>query len=230
MKYKLLIFDLDNTIFNYDKAENFALDKTLKTFGCPVTEGMKISYRDINEQTWKRFERGEITSEDLRVMRFSRFAEVHGLEWDAGEVSRKYLENLGLGGFLIDGAEKLLFELQKDFHLASVTNGISDVQRARLKNSTLKGMFKPLIISDEVGAAKPDPRIFEILMEEAGDYRKEEILMIGDSLTSDIAGAAAAGIPNCWYNPDGLPADDKIIPDFEIKSLEEVKSVVYGRA
>ena len=168
MIYKLLIFDLDNTVFDYNKAENFALDKTLREYGCTVTDALKESYRVINEQTWKRFEKGEISSNQLRTQRFEKFAEAHGFSWDSSEVSTEYLKNLGLGGFLIDGAEALLFELKNHFRLASVTNGISDVQRARLKNSTLDGIFNPLVISDEVGVAKPDPRIFDILLEKSG--------------------------------------------------------------
>ena len=227
MRYKLLIFDLDNTIFDYNQAENFALEETLEHFNCPVTDELKTSYREINEQIWQRLEKGEITSLQLRTMRFERFGKVHGFEWEADEVSSLYLKNLGRGGFLIEGAETLLFELQNDFKLASVTNGISDVQRSRLANSPFNNFFEPLIISDEVGVAKPAPGIFEILLKEAGVSDRTEVLMIGDSLTSDIAGAEAAGIASCWFNPDSLPAVEEIVPDFTIKKLSEIKNIVY---
>ena len=227
MRYQLLIFDLDNTVFDYDKAENFALDKTLRHFGCPVTAGIKESYRTINEETWQRFERGEITSVRLRTERFEKFGAYHGFVWEAEEVSSIYLENLGLGGFIFEGVESLLFELSKDFRLAALTNGISDVQRARLANSPFKNLFKPLIISDEVGIAKPDRKIFDILLEQAGINNRNSVLMTGDGLSSDIAGAIAAGIPNCWYNPGGLEAPDDIRPDFIIERLSDVKDIVY---
>ena len=226
MKYKLLIFDLDNTVFDYNRAENFALDKTLKTYGLNPSDDLRESYRIINEQTWQRLERGEITSMQLRLMRFEEFGSVHGIKWNAAEVSRIYLDNLGLGGFLIEGADTLLFELERNFRLASVTNGISDVQRARLKNSPLDGMFKPLIISDEVGVAKPDPGIFEVLLEQAGVEDRTDVLMIGDSLSSDIAGAVAAGIDCCWYNPSGITAGNDVHPDYEISVLSDVKQIV----
>ena len=228
MKYELLIFDLDNTIFDYNKAENFALEKTLKYLGCPAGEEIKESYRVINEETWQRYESGEITSLQLRTQRFERFGEHHGFNWDAAEVSKLYLENLGRGGFLLDGVEPLLRSLSADFPLAALTNGIADVQHARLANSTLKDLFYPVIISDEVGVAKPDPAIFEILLEKADIKDRESVLMIGDSLTSDIAGSIAAGIACCWYNPNGsvLPTDVK--PDFIVKSLSDVKDIVYG--
>ncbi len=227
MKYRLLIFDLDNTIFDYNRAENFALGKTLSAFGCDPTEDLKASYREINEQTWQRLEKGEITSEELRTIRFEKFAEAHSLDWDAQQISRIYLENLGLGGFLIEGADTLLFEIRNDFIIASVTNGISDVQRARLSNSTLNGFFNPLIISDEVGVAKPDPGIFNILLEKAGFDDRRSVLMIGDSLTSDIAGAAAAGIDSCWYNPDGISPDPEITPEYMVSELNDVKEIIY---
>lgn len=227
MRYKLLIFDLDNTVFDYNKAENFALEKTLTFFNCAATESLKESYRVINEQTWQLFEKGEITSEELRIIRFEKFAVVHGLNWNASDVSRIYLKNLGLGGFLVDGANPLLFELKDDFRLASVTNGISNVQRARLSNSPFDGLFDPLVISDEVGVAKPNPRIFEILLEQAGITDKTSVLMIGDSLSSDIAGAAAAGIDSCWFNPSGLNNNEGSAPDFIITKLSEIKDIIY---
>ena len=202
MKYKMLIFDLDNTVFDYEMSENYALDKTL---------GQK----------------GEISSEQLRTMRFEEFGRVHGIEWQPEEVSLIYLGNLGQGSFTIEGAVELLLSLKQQFRLASVTNGISDVQRARLAHSELDNFFDPLIISDEVGVAKPDPGIFRILLERAGIDDKASVLMIGDSLSSDIQGANAFGIDSCWYNPSELPAEGGISPDFIIKNLQEVKDIVF---
>ncbi len=227
MRYKLLIFDLDNTVLDYDRSEEFALDKTLTSLGFEPDEDLKESYRSINEQMWQRLEKGEITSEQLRIMRFTRFAEIHGIDWNPSKVSTIYLDNLGLGGFLVTGAESLLFELKKDFRLASITNGISDVQRNRLSNSPLEGIFEPLLISDEVGISKPDPGIFRLMMEQTGIKNPSDILMIGDSLSSDIAGASAVGIDSCWYNPSGLELQDGINPTYIISVLEEVKKIVY---
>jgi len=226
MKYKLLIFDLDNTLFDYNMAENYALDKTLSFFGMPATEEYKESYRIINERNWQKLERGEITSEQLRIIRFEEFGKTHGMVWDSAEVSRIYLEYLGQGGFIIEGSDLLLDQLKDKFRLASVTNGISDVQRARLKNSPFDGYFDPLIISDEVGVAKPDPGIFRILFEKAGIIDKESVLMIGDSLSSDMKGAQAFGIPSCWYNPNDLSSDSLISPDYTVKNLDEIRDIV----
>ncbi|MDC7227419.1 MAG: YjjG family noncanonical pyrimidine nucleotidase [Spirochaetales bacterium] len=227
MVYRLLIFDLDNTIFDYDRAENFALDKTFEQFGLQTSDEIKLSYREINEQNWKLFEKGEISSEKLRVKRFEDFGEAHGFRWNALDVSSAYLKNLGLGGFIIDGADELLLRLKADFMLAGLTNGISDVQRSRLANSPFEGIFNPIIISDEVGVAKPDPAIFALLLEKAGVSNKTEVLMIGDSLSSDIAGAIASGVPSCWYNPAGGEQPVNIKPDFIINSLSEVFEIVY---
>ena len=227
VKYKMLIFDLDNTVFDYNKAENFALDKTLKYFECPVNDDIKESYRIINELTWQRFERGEISSVELRVQRFKKFGSTMGFKWDAAEVSRVYLENLGLGGFLIDGAEELLVKLRDDFRLAALTNGISEVQRARLQNSPLDGFFEPLVISDEAGVAKPDPGIFDILFKQAGITDRSEAIMIGDSLSSDIAGSVAAGVECCWYNPRGLEVPDENGPDWVAEQLHDFINIIY---
>jgi YjjG family noncanonical pyrimidine nucleotidase len=222
----MLIFDLDNTVFDYEMAEKYALDKTLTHFNIPVSDAIMESYRNINKKTWLRLEKGEITSEQLRIMRFEEFGRVSGIDWQPAEVSRIYLGNLGQGSFTIEGAEELLISLKRVFRLASVTNGISDVQRSRLAHSGLDNFFDPLIISDEVGVAKPDPGIFRILLEKAGIDDKDSVLMIGDSLSSDIQGANAVGIDSCWYNPSGLSAEDGAIPDFIIKNLQDIKDIV----
>ncbi|HAK45667.1 MAG TPA: noncanonical pyrimidine nucleotidase, YjjG family [Spirochaeta sp.] len=227
MKYQLLIFDLDNTLFDYNKAENFALDKTLIHFGCSATAEIKESYREINEQTWQKYERGEITSEQLRFQRFESFGEAHGFDWDAFEVGSLYLKNLGLGGFILAGTEELLCRLKPDFRMAACTNGISDVQRSRLAHSPFEGFFEPLIISDEVGFAKPDPEIFRILLDKAGITDKSTVLMIGDSISSDISGAIAAGLPCCWYNPYAAEWPLVAGPDFIINELSDLESIVY---
>ncbi len=230
MKYRLLIFDLDNTIFDYNAAENNALKLTFEYFNLSVTEKLKLSYREINERFWQQLEKGEISSEQLRVFRFEKFGQVHGIEWNAAEVSRVYLGNLGRGVFLVDGAEALLSGLRDVFRIGAVTNGISDVQRSRIGYSPFADLFDPLVISDEVGAAKPDPAIFEIFLEKAGIENRSEILMIGDSLTSDIAGAAAAGIPSCWFNPAKMPLPENCTakPDFIIDKLGKVADIVFG--
>jgi YjjG family noncanonical pyrimidine nucleotidase len=226
MKYELLIFDLDNTLFDYNKAENYALDKTLNYFRITSSEFLKESYRIINERNWQKLERGEITSMQLRELRFKEFGEHHGFNWDPAEVSRIYLEYLGKGGFIIEGADVLLNELRKVYPLASVTNGISDVQRSRLKNSPFEGFFNPLIISDEVGVAKPHADIFRILFEKAGSVDKKSVLMIGDSLSSDMKGASDFGMKTCWYNPGNLSLDSTARPDFIIKNLNEIRDIV----
>ena len=226
MKYKVLIFDLDNTLLDYDRTENYALDKTLVFYGIEPSQQLKESYRTINEENWKLFEKGEISSETLRVRRFDQFGDFHGFGWNAAEVSRNYLKFLGEGGFLLDGARPLIDDLRQDFRLVSVTNGISDVQRDRLRNAGLEDVFSPLVISDEVGFAKPDERIFAFLCEKAGIEDRREALMIGDSLSSDIRGALNAGIPCCWYNPAGYELPEGFNPDFIISNLDEIRDIV----
>ena len=226
MKFKLLIFDLDNTLFDYDRAENHALGKTLSHFGMEASEELKQSYRVINERNWQKLERGEISSLELRSIRFEEFGREHGVSWDPAEVSGFYLARLGEGGFLIDGAAELVGELRAVYPLAAVTNGISDVQRSRLSHSPFSGLFEPLVISDEVGVAKPDPAIFEILLSRAGITDRTSVLMIGDSLSSDMRGAAAAGIPSCWYNPGGAAVEDGVNPEFTVKNLAEIRDIV----
>ena len=143
-------------------------------------------------------------------------------------MSRRYLEHLSRGTDLIDGAEAVLERLSARAGMVLVTNGLQDVQRSRFARSTIGGYFRDLVISEEVGAAKPDGRIFDAAFRALGNPRKEEVLMIGDSLSSDIRGGADYGIDTCWFNPEGKPREGEIEIRYEIRRLSELPPIVEG--
>jgi len=220
LKYTWLLFDADDTLFDFPKAEANALKWTLEQSGLPAKPEFFEIYARCNQRTWKEFERGEVTALELRVKRFRLFLEEAHLSCDPETISPLYLYNLGLGADLLPGAEAVVRTLKNRFRLALVTNGLKEVQRPRLEGSTLHDCFEKVFISDEMGVAKPSAAYFEAVFREIGQPSRETVLMIGDSLTSDMQGGIAYGLPTCWYNPKGKTTELPVT--YQIAHLEEL--------
>jgi len=156
----------------------------------------------------------------LRVKRFRLFLDETGLSADPEIVSPLYLRNLALGADLLDGALEVVSALKGRYHLALVTNGLADVQRPRLGNSALANYFERVFISEELGAVKPTREYFEIVFENIGQPPKNKVLIIGDSLTSDMRGGVEYGIDTCWYNPAGKTTELPVT--YQISQLPEL--------
>ncbi|MGG7078679.1 YjjG family noncanonical pyrimidine nucleotidase [Clostridium sardiniense] len=227
MKYEVLLFDIDETLFDFKKGENFAFLKCVDDFNLSEDKEACIKlYREINTLIWQEFEKGLITSKDLKVDRFRRLIKALNIERDAEEISNTYMRYLGMSTFLFDGVEELINELSKDYRLAIVTNGLKETQTNRINKSTIGKYFDAVIISDGIGIAKPDARIFEYALDRINYKDKSKVLMIGDSLTADIKGGINAEIDTCLYNPDKKVNDTDIKPTYEIHKLEDLKNIL----
>ncbi|AET61118.1 YjjG family noncanonical pyrimidine nucleotidase [Paenibacillus terrae] len=226
MKYEVILFDVDDTLFDFKKAERHALHNTFTQSGLPqgATE-YKASYDEINSVLWREAEEGHITSAELRVERFKRLFAVHELDLNPDEFSTVYLRYLGEGAFLINGAVEIC-EMLSDCRLAIITNGIKEVQTSRIQRSPLRNVFEQVIISEEVGCQKPQAAIFDYAFKKLAISDKNKVLMIGDSLTSDIQGGNNYGIDSCWFNPAGKINASEIQPTYEIKSLMELANII----
>ena len=221
--YKSIFFDADDTLFDYPWAERAALQACLAEFGIPVEPPVFISaYRRHNHDMWREFERGETDQATLRVERFRRLAsELQILELPLDRVSAFYLEELSGQSRLLPGALATVKRLAEKFPLALVTNGIAAVQRRRFAASPITAYFQAVVISEEVGIAKPDPRIFMPALEKLG-VDAADVLYVGDSVTSDMAAARNAGMDFCWLNPGGAPVPAGYTPAFIIASIKEL--------
>lgn len=220
MTYTWLLFDADDTLFDFPKAEANALQSTLAQAGLPFHAEYFAIYARCNQLVWMQFEHGDVTSQELRTKRFRLFFDEIGASGDPEVVSPLYLHYLGLGADLLPGAEELIFKLKGRFHLALVTNGIADVQRPRLERSALRDCFEKIFISEEVGAAKPAKAYFDAVFHEIGNPPKSEVLIIGDSLTSDMRGGVEYGIDTCWYNPNSKTTNLPVT--YEILNLDDL--------
>ncbi len=218
--YDWLLFDADGTLFDYDRAEELALARTCAVAGVPFDGETLTLYRAINQGLWRELERGRVSPAVLKVRRFEEFLAALGKNLSALEFSENYLGHLASSADLITGAESLLQSCAGRYRLALLTNGLSRVQRSRLAGSALACFFSGVIISEEIGAAKPDAAFFARALGELGDPPPARALMIGDNWNTDIRGAVDSGIAACWFNPGGLPRPDAPEITMECASLE----------
>jgi len=223
MKYVWLLFDADGTLFDYDHAEETALKNTFAQSGFIYQLEYLNIYKTINSKFWKEFEKNTIQRDGLKTERFKALFNELKIYADPFSFSNIYLNNLSLSTLLLEGAEEICRILSKRYNLAIITNGFKEVQRPRYESSSLINYFKEIIISDEIGAAKPEKEYFDIAFERIGNPAKSTVLVIGDSLTSDIKGGLDYGLDTCWYNPNGLISGNNKIK-FEIHSLKELLS------
>jgi YjjG family noncanonical pyrimidine nucleotidase len=224
--YCWLLFDADGTLFDYDQAETYALQQSFAQIDVPFDADCQATYRNINHQIWQDFEQGNITAERLKSKRFELLFEALSLKADARAFSERYLTNLSQATFLIQGAEETVRTLSEMYHIAMITNGLTKVQRPRFRESLLAPYIEATIISEEIGVAKPDPQIFDIAFEQMQHPTHDEVLIIGDSLTSDMQGGYNYGIDTCWFNPECLPNTTSITLTFEIQQIPELLNIL----
>ena len=201
---KYLLFDADNTLYDFSATEKLALSKVFEEFGIPAD--LLPVYHEGNRKCWEMYEKGEMTLEKLENERFHIFLKAIGSNEDPDLVGSAYSRYLGEAGIMIDGAIDLLERLEKEYHLCLITNGIANIQRERIRRTDTARFFRKIFISQEIGYAKPDKRFFDYVLTSLGTD-KESCIVIGDSLTSDIQGALNAGIESVYISFDGKQSD-----------------------
>lgn len=203
-----VFMDLDNTLLDFSKAEAIAVKKTLKTLGIECPEAVIRRYSQLNLAQWKLLELGTDASPQ--------------------EAARIYEELLAVGHYFIDGAEWLLDSLYGRYKLYLATNGTAAVQNSRLKSAGIRRYFEYVFISEELDCNKPSKDFFERCFQNIPDFKTEEAVMVGDSLSSDILGGINAGIKTVWFNQELIksPNTGAVRPDCMIKTLKELPGVL----
>ena len=221
-----VLFDLDDTLFDFHKAEKIALTKTLVHFGVEPTDETLSLYSKINAAHWKRLELGEISREEVKVGRYRELFKRIGVECDPIKATAYYESMLAIGHYFMPGAPELLEELYGKYRLYIVSNGTAQVQEGRIGSSGIAKYMDGIFISQILGANKPDKQFFDICFAEIPDFSLSETVIIGDSLSSDIKGGINAGITTVWFNPKGIENDSDIKPNYIIKELSEVPGLL----
>lgn len=226
---KVLLWDVDGTLLNFLAAEKAAMKKCFEVCGIgECTDEMIARYSTINKKYWERLERGEITKPQVLVGRFEEFFKSEGIITDcAPEFNKEYQVRLGDTICFCDDGYELVKSLKGQVKQYAVTNGTKVAQDKKLTKSGLINLFDDVFISEVVGVEKPGIGFFEKVWEKIGTYEADEVMIIGDSLTSDMQGGNNAGILCCWYNPKGAVNDKGVKIDYEIDDLQKVKEIIH---
>jgi len=221
-KYEAVLFDFDNTLTDFHASSVASFSDLLARHGIVEIENHYPAYEKINGALWRKFENNEATADDIRKLRFAQFYEQQGWPLDDPlRANHDYLEGILRHTEPIDGAEKLLQRLQSTHYLAIVTNGLKEIQRRRIDHLGWTQYFTDITVSDEIGHAKPSGIFFDVASAKMPSaVNKSKVLMIGDSLTSDIKGGKAYGFDTCWIHPKLYP--DSAAADYVVRSVWEL--------
>ena len=225
---KVLLWDIDATLLDFLAAEKAAIRCCFKKFGLgECTDEMLEHYSKINKRYWEMLERGEMSKPEILINRFKDFFASEGIETDCEkEFNDTYQVELGNTICFRDNGYELVKKLQKDYRQFAATNGTIVAQERKLKKSGLGAMMEDAFISDLIGYEKPSKEFFDYALDKIGSYEKNEIMMIGDSLSSDMQGGNNAGIICCWYNPNHLENTKNVKIDYEIDHLWQLEEIL----
>lgn len=221
-----ILFDLDDTILDFHKAEAAALKETLIRLGVDPTDEILRRYSEINASQWKLLEKGKLTREQILVRRFRLLFEEFRLDCSSREAQDTYEYLLSQGHFFMPYAEEVLDVLVKEYDMYLVSNGTTVVQNGRIKSSGVGKYFKDIFLSEAIGYVKPQKEFFEVCLSRMPETLREHMVIIGDSLTSDIRGGNNMGIQTIWMNPKGNEKQEGIHVDHEIKDLRELPELL----
>lgn len=225
---KVVLWDIDGTLLSFKLAERAAIRACFAKFGLgEITDEMLAEYSQINAKYWKRLELGELTKPQVLRGRFEEFFTAYGLDTSCvDDFNAEYQVRLGETVVFNDNGKELVQRLRGKVKQYAVTNGTLVAQRGKLKNSGLDQLLDDVFISDVVGVEKPGKGFFDAVFAAIGTYEKDEVLIVGDSLTSDIQGGNNAGILCCWYNPAGAAVPDHLRVDYDIRNLNELTAII----
>ncbi len=225
-KYKTLLFDVDDTLLDFQKAEKSALRMLFEEKGMSLTSEIEAQYKKINKSLWTAFEEGEINRDEVVNTRFSILFKEYGEEVDGILFENNYRSYLEEGNQLMEGALQFINQIQSEYDLYIVTNGISKTQDKRLRNAGLHVLFQDIFVSEDTGYQKPMKEYFDYVFERIPNFVPEEGLIIGDSLSADMKGGYVAGIDTCWFNPEKKFNNSGIVPTYEVQNFEELYALL----
>ena len=226
---RAILWDVDGTLLDFKAAERTALDAAFRAFGLGPCGDVRIArYSVLNDRWWKALERGEVTKAQLLPGRFREFFAAEGLPFTGDYDAFNDFYQIHLGDIIVfrDDAFQLVSDLTGQVKQYAVTNGTVTAQRRKLKNSGLGLLLDGVFISEEVGSEKPSPAYFDRVLSDLPPFDKREILIVGDSLTSDMTGGCQAGLRCCWYDPAWRAIPEHLRIEFHIRDLNEVRKIL----
>ncbi|MCM1090337.1 MAG: YjjG family noncanonical pyrimidine nucleotidase [Butyrivibrio sp.] len=238
-RFSTVLWDVDGTLLDFVYSQRIALTKCFQSVGREVAEEMLRRYKEINDGYWKRLELGEVTQQQLFTGRFISLFEEYGIEGvDAEAFAQEYQRRLGDVYRYQENSLEICQTLQGRVRQYVITNGVVSTQESKLRLAGLYELMDGVFISEQVGTPKPHKGFFEYCLkaiaETGGETDKARILVVGDSLSSDIKGGVLSGIPTCWYRPEDIWEKDSAVaalyeqfrPNYEISRLEQIFDVL----
>lgn len=229
-KYKVILWDIDDTLLDFKQSEKLGIETCFKKRGLYVDDAIAKRFSEINDSFWKRLEKGELTKIEVQRGRFVQlFEELNIQNVDMEEFRLDYEGMLGEIWFFKENSKEVLFCLQSaGYEQYAITNGTKKVQDKKIKGTGFDKIFKHVFISDEIGTPKPHKGFFDYVVSHIPHVKKEEMLIVGDSLTSDMQGGVQNGIDTCWYNPEFKVNTMDLEITYEIHTLGDVCKILEG--
>ena len=225
-KSTVLLFDIDNTLLDFSAGAMQAMEEIFRAAGLPYAPEMFAVFQVENDKLWARIERGELTIAGLRDVRWQTILARLGLEADGAAMEDAFRDRLHESAVPVAGAPEVLARLHGKYRLCAASNGPYAQQVNRLRRAGMLDAFERLFISGQLGAEKPSRVFFDRCLAQLPGVRPEQCLMIGDSLTADIAGGRAAGMRTCWFDPTDRGAALPPQADWRITRLEELLAIL----
>lgn len=225
MKYQWILFDADETLFSFNSY--LGLKAMLVRYGIEFSEADYDAFQAINKPLWVAYQNKEITIQELQTTRFAKLAEQTGK--DALDLNKELMAEMAIVSKPLPNVMDMLNTLYGKVQMGIITNGLEALQQKRLENTGTTKFFEIVVVSEVVGVAKPNAKIFEYAFEQIGDVDKSQILMVGDTLSSDILGANGVGIDSCWFNHTGENNTTEIKPTYEITDIKQLIAIASGQ-
>lgn len=225
---RILLWDIDGTLLDFKAAERAAIKSLFDEFSLGTcSDDMVRRYSEINDGFWRRLEQHEVTRQQVLVGRFEQFFTEIGVSPAlAPEFNQKYQLRLGDTIVYRDDSLQIIKSLQGRVRQYAVSNGTVVAQSKKLRLSGLGVLMDGIFLSEKIGAEKPSPLFFDAVFEAIRPSELSEVMIVGDSLTSDMQGGVNAGILTCWYNPERKPAPAGLRIDHTISDLHEILMLV----
>ncbi|WP_314138880.1 pyrimidine 5'-nucleotidase [Buttiauxella noackiae] len=222
MNWDWILFDADETLFTFDAFGG--LQRMFLDYSVTFTAEDFQDYQAVNKPLWTDYQNGTISALQLQHQRFEGWSE--RLSVPAGDLNTAFLNAMAEICVPLPGAVSLLNALKNKVKIGIITNGFTALQQIRLERTGLRDYFDLLVISEQVGVAKPDRKIFDYTFEQMGQPPRDRVLMVGDTAESDILGGMNAGIATCWLNAHGRSLPEGIMPTWEVASLSELERLL----
>lgn len=224
--YKAVLIDVDNTLLHFDKCADKSMRLAFEEFSLPAPKNLLEVFTKINDELWIQIEKGTLTKPELHKIRFVKILEALNIDFDGLVLEEKFRYNLKFVAEKVDGAEDLLKYLKQKYFIGFATNGHPEQQINRLKISGLDKYADAHFISGEIGYEKPSKEFFEYALSKLPTKNKDEIIVIGDSLTADIKGGIDFNIKTCWFNLKNQPNNSSLKPNFTVNKLSQIKNLL----